>query len=246
MGIFDGKGVIVTGASSGIGKAIAFRFATEGAFVALVARNEEKLRENVEKIEQVGGKAIFYTADVRDFDRAQEIVKDFHKKAGSIDVLVNNAGATRDKFLIQMKEKDFTDIIDINLKGTFNFSKAVSRIMLRQKGGVIINISSVVGITGNPGQSNYAASKAGIIAFTKSLAKELGSRNIRVVAVAPGFVETAMTSGLPEEVKDTYLQSIALRRFGTPEDIANVVNFLASPDAGYITGQVIVVDGGMI
>lgn len=246
MGIFDGKSVIVTGASSGIGKAIAFKFAVEGAFVALVARSEEKLRENVEKIEQAGGKAVFYTADVRDFERVQEIIKDFHKKAGGIDILVNNAGATRDKFLIQMKEEDFAEIIDINLKGTFNFSKAVSRIMLRQKSGVIINISSVVGITGNPGQANYAASKAGIIAFTKSLAKELGSRNIRVVAVAPGFVETAMTSGLPEEVKETYLQSIALRRFGTPEDIANVVNFLASPDAGYITGQVIVVDGGMI
>ncbi len=246
MGIFDGKNVIVTGASSGIGKAIAFKFATEGAFVALVSRSEEKLRENVENIKQAGGKAVFYTADVRDFDRVQEIVKDFHKNVGSIDILVNNAGATRDKFLIQMKEEDFTEIIDINLKGTFNFSKAVSRIMLRQKSGVIINISSVVGITGNPGQANYAASKAGIIAFTKSLAKELGSRNIRVIAVAPGFVETAMTSGLPEEVKETYLQSIAVRRFGTPEDIANVVKFLASPDAGYISGQVIVVDGGMI
>ncbi len=246
MGIFDGKSVIVTGASSGIGKAIAFKFASEGAFVALVARSEEKLRENVEKIKEAGGKAVFYTADVRDFNRVQEIVKDFHKNAGSIDILVNNAGATRDKFLIQMKEADFSEIIDINLKGTFNFSKAVSRIMLRQKNGVIINISSVVGITGNPGQANYAASKAGIIAFTKSLAKELGSRNIRVVAVAPGFVETAMTSGLPDDVRETYLQSIALRRFGTPEDIANVVKFLASPDAGYISGQVIVVDGGMI
>ncbi len=240
------KGVIVTGASSGIGKAIALRFAKEGAFVALVARSEDKLKENVKEIEGLGGKAVYYTADVRDFKRAEEIVKDFHQKAGRIDVLVNNAGATRDKFLIQMKEEDFSEIVDINLKGTFNFSRAVSRIMLRQKGGVIINISSVVGITGNPGQANYAASKAGIIAFTKSLAKELGSRNIRVVTVAPGFVETKMTESLSEDVKKAYLETIALRRFASPDDIAGVVAFLASDDASYISGQVIVVDGGMI
>jgi len=243
---FKDKSVIVTGASSGIGKAIAMRFAKEGAFVALIARSEDRLKANIEEIEKFGGKAIYYTADVRDLQRAQEIVKDFHQKAGRIDILVNNAGATRDKFLIQMKEEDFAEIVDINLKGTFNFSKAVSRIMLRQKEGVIINISSVVGITGNPGQANYAASKAGIIAFTKSLAKELGSRNIRVVAVAPGFVETRMTEGLPEDVKKAYLETIALRKFGTPEDIAGVVAFLASEDASYISGQVIVVDGGMI
>ncbi len=240
------KNVIVTGASSGIGKAIALKFAKEGANVAIIARSEDKLKNLESEIVESGGKAFVYVADVRDFELAQEIVKDFHKKAGSIDVLVNNAGATRDKFLIQMKEEDFQDIVDINLKGTFNYSKAVSRIMLRQKQGVIINITSVVGITGNPGQSNYAASKAGIIAFTKSLAKELGSRNIRVVAVAPGFVETKMTADLPDEVKSAYLETIALRRFGTPEDIANVVVFLASPAASYITGQVIVVDGGMI
>ncbi len=240
------KNVIVTGASTGIGRAIALKFAKDGASIAIIARSEDKLKSLQDEIEQNGGKAFVYVADVRDFDRAQEVVKDFHTKAGSIDVLVNNAGATRDKFLIQMKEEDFQDIVDINLKGTFNYSKAVSRIMLRQKSGVIINITSVVGITGNPGQSNYAASKAGIIAFTKSLAKELGSRNIRVVAVAPGFVETRMTDGLPEDVKKAYLETIALRRFGTPEDIANVVSFLASPEASYITGQVIVVDGGMI
>ncbi len=240
------KVALITGASRGIGRATAERFARGGYDLALVSRSEEALNRVKEELSGYGVRILVFPADVSDFQRAQEVVETTVKEMGRIDVLVNNAGTTLDKFLLRTTEEDWDRIIDINLKSVFNYSKAASRYMLKQKGGVIINVSSVVGLIGNAGQASYAASKAGIIAFTKSLAKELGSRNIRVVAVAPGFIETDLTSSLPQDIKDYYFQQIALRRFGKPEDVAGVIYFLASEDAAYITGQTIIVDGGMI
>ncbi len=240
------KVALITGASRGIGRATAERFARGGYNLSLVSRSEESLKKVKEELSHYGIDILIFPADVSDFKRAQEIVNETVKEMGRIDVLVNNAGTTLDKFLLRTTEEDWDRIMDINLKSVFNYSKAASRYMLKQKGGVIINVSSVVGLIGNAGQASYAASKAGIIAFTKSLAKELGSRNIRVVAVAPGFIETDLTRRLPQDIKDYYFQQIALRRFGRPEDVAGVIYFLASDDAAYITGQTIVVDGGMI
>ena len=240
------KVALITGASRGIGKATAEKFARNGYNLALVSRSKESLEKVKEEIGGTGSEILIFPADVSDFERAQEIVKEVHDHFGRIDVLVNNAGTTLDKFLLRTSESDWDTIININLKSVFNYSKAVSRIMLKQKHGVIVNVSSVVGLIGNAGQASYAASKAGIIGFTKSLAKELGSRNIRVVAVAPGFIETALTESLPQEVKRAYLEQIALRRFGKPEDVANLIYFLASDEASYITGQTFVIDGGMI
>ncbi len=240
------KVALITGASRGIGRATAERFAKGGYNLALVSRSEESLKKVKDELSGYGVEILIFPADVSDFRRAQEVVDTTVKELGRIDVLVNNAGTTLDKFLLRTTEEDWDRIIDINLKSVFNYSKAASRYMLKQKGGVIINVSSVVGLIGNAGQASYAASKAGIIAFTKSLAKELGSRNIRVVAVAPGFIETDLTSKLPQDIKDYYFQQIALRRFGKPEDVAGVIYFLASDDAAYITGQTIIVDGGMI
>ncbi len=240
------KVALITGASRGIGRATAERFARGGYNLSLVSRSEESLKKVKEELSRYGIDILTFPADVSDFKRAQEIVNETVKEMGRIDVLVNNAGTTLDKFLLRTTEEDWDRIMDINLKSVFNYSKAASRYMLKQKGGVIINVSSVVGLIGNAGQASYAASKAGIIAFTKSLAKELGSRNIRVVAVAPGFIETDLTRNLPQDIKDYYFQQIALRRFGRPEDVAGVIYFLASDDAAYITGQTIVVDGGMI
>ncbi len=240
------KVALITGASRGIGRATAERFARGGYNLALVSRSEESLNRVKEELSGYGVDILIFPADVSDFKRAQEVVDTTIKEMGRIDVLVNNAGTTLDKFLLRTTEEDWDRIIDINLKSVFNYSKAASRYMLKQKSGVIINVSSVVGLIGNAGQASYAASKAGIIAFTKSLAKELGSRNIRVVAVAPGFIETDLTSNLPQDIKDYYFQQIALRRFGKPEDVAGVIYFLASEDANYITGQTIIVDGGMI
>ena len=240
------KVALITGASRGIGKATAEKFARNGYNLALVSRSKESLEKVKEEIGGTGSEILIFPADVSDFERAQEIVKEVHDHFGRIDVLVNNAGTTLDKFLLRTSESDWDTIININLKSVFNYSKAVSRIMLKQKYGVIVNVSSVVGLIGNAGQASYAASKAGIIGFTKSLAKELGSRNIRVVAVAPGFIETALTESLPQEVKRAYLEQIALRRFGKPEDVANLIYFLASDEASYITGQTFVIDGGMI
>ncbi len=240
------KVALITGASRGIGKATAEKFARNGYNLALVSRSRESLEKVREELQETGSEILIFPADVSDFNRAQEIVKDVHDHFGRIDVLVNNAGTTLDKFLLRTSESDWDTIININLKSVFNYSKPVSKIMLKQKHGVIINVSSVVGIIGNAGQASYAASKAGILAFTKSLAKELGSRNIRVVAVAPGFIETALTEKLPEDVKKYYLDQIALKRFGKPEDVANLIYFLASDEASYISGQTFIIDGGMI
>lgn len=242
----EGKTALVTGASRGIGRQIAVTLAKKGAAVIVNYNgSRERAEEVVKEITDNGGKAAAYGCDVSDFAKAEEMIKTVIKEYGTIDILVNNAGVTRDNLLMKMSEEDFDKVIATNLKGAFNCIKHVSRQMLRQKSGRIISISSVVGIAGNPGQANYAASKAGIIGMTKSVAKELGSRGITVNAVAPGYVETEMTEGLSDELKVKMVENIALKRAGKPEDIANAVAFLASEEASYITGQVLSLDGGM-
>lgn len=238
---------IVTGASRGIGLKIAEYLARDGYNVLLIARNEERLKENADKIaSRYNVETMYFVMDLslkEDFDNLSQFIRENIK---SISVLVNNAGITKDTLFMRMKEKDYRSVIEVNLLGVFNMTSIVLPYMLKERKGVIVNISSVVGITGNAGQTNYAASKAGIIGFTKSLAKEVGARGIRVVAVAPGFIETDMTSSLSDRIKEEYLSRIPLRRFGKPEDVAEVVSFLCRDAASYITGQVIVVDGGMI
>lgn len=242
----EGKIALVTGASRGIGRQVALTLAKKGAMVIVNYNGSQARAEDVEKeIVAEGGKAVVYGCDVSDFAKAEDMIKSIIKEYGSIDILVNNAGVTRDNLLMKMSEEDFDKVISTNLKGAFNCIKHVSRQMLRQKSGRIVSISSVVGIAGNAGQANYAASKAGIIGLTKSAAKELGSRGITVNAIAPGYVETEMTEVLSEELKEKMVENIALRRAGKPEDIANAVAFLVSEEASYITGQVISVDGGM-
>ncbi len=246
MDRLKGMNVVITGAARGIGRVIALLFAEYGANIAFTGR---KIDDNFTSLEQelkdFGVKVKSYVSDASDFEAAQntaaEIVKDF----GSIDVLINNAGITRDNLLMRMSEKDWDDIMNVNLKSVFNWTKAVIRPMMKARKGSIINMSSVVGTGGNAGQANYAASKAGIIGFTKSIAKELGSRNIRCNAIAPGFIETEMTKELPEKVINEWLAKIPLKRTGTPEDVANACLFLASDLSSYITGQVLTVDGGM-
>jgi len=240
------KVALVTGAGQGIGKEIALLFAREGAQIALCDVNPESLALARQEISAQGREALDIVADVTDFAQVEEMVNKILDKFKRIDILVNNAGITRDNLLLRLADSDWDAVLKVNLKGAFNCTKAVSRVMLKQHCGKIVNIASIIGIIGNPGQANYAASKAGLIALTKTTAKELASRNITVNAVAPGFIQTAMTDKLPEEIKKKMLAAIPLARLGKPQDIANVCLFLASDDAQYITGQTIVVDGGMV
>ena len=241
------KIAFVTGATRGIGKSIALKLASCGYDIAINYRTEnDDLTELLNEIKGFNVRCIAVCGDVSDFEACTNMIKQIISEFEKIDVLVNNAGITRDMLLMRMKESDFTDVIDVNLVGTFNITKNVIPYMMKQKNGRIINISSVVGITGNAGQTNYSASKAGIIGFTKSLAKEVGSRNILVNAVAPGFIQTDMTNILKDEIKQELIKNIPLKRFGNATDVANVVKFLASEESSYITGQVINIDGGMV
>jgi len=237
---------IITGGARGIGKTIAFKYAEEGADIVIFDLLREDGEKTVKEIEEKGRKAIFYPLDITNFGKVEGAIKDVEKKFSKIDILVNNAGVTRDTLLLRMEENDFDFVIKVNLKGTFVCTKAVIRVMMKKRYGRIINMSSVVGIMGNAGQANYSASKAGIIGLTKSVAKEVGKRNITVNAIAPGFIETPMTEKLSDEVKKAYFDAIPLARFGKTDDVANLALFLASDEANYITGQVIQVDGGLL
>ena len=240
------KIALITGAGRGIGRAIAIALAKEGAEVVINYNgSEERAKEVKQTIEEIGGKASMYKCNVSDFTACEAMIKDIVKEYGHLDILVNNAGITKDGLIMKMKEEDFDSVLNVNLKGTFNTIRHSARQMLKQRSGKIINISSVSGILGNVGQANYAASKAGVIGLTKTMARELGSRGITVNAIAPGFVDTEMTGVLSEEIRENACKQIILGRFGKPEDIANTAVFLASDKADYITGQVISVDGGM-
>jgi len=246
MKLLQGKTALITGAARGIGKGIALKFAEAGANIAFSdIRYDESAQELENAIKALGVNAKGYASDAGSFEDSDKLINDVMNDFGAIDILVNNAGITRDTLLMRMTEADWDIVIRVNLKSIFNMTKAVQRVMLKQRFGSIINMSSVVGLGGNAGQSNYAASKAGLIGFTKSIAQELGSRNIRCNAIAPGFIETDMTAKLPQEVREEWIKTIPLRRAGTPEDVANVALYLASDLSSYITGQVISVCGGM-
>lgn len=246
MGLLTGKTALVTGATRGIGRAIALRFASEGADLAFTYRSQhEAARTLVEEIEAMGVRAKAYTSDAADFAQAHEVVEDVKATFGRIDILVNNAGITKDGLMMRMDEAQWDAVIDTNLKSAFNFIHACTPIMARQRGGSMINMSSVVGVSGNAGQCNYSASKAGLIGLTKSIAKEMGPRGIRANCIAPGFIGTDMTEALPENIRQEWEKQIPLRRAGKPEDVAGVALFLASDMSVYVTGQVINCCGGM-
>lgn len=246
MGQFDGKVALVTGAARGIGQAIALKLAAGGADLALCDLNAEWLEETAGKVKELGRRAECYSVDVSSAEGVDVCVKQIEKDFGKIDILVNNAGITKDGLLMRMSEADWDAVMNVNLKGVFLFTKAAMRGMMKQRSGSIVNIASIIGLIGNPGQANYAASKGAVIAFTKTVAKELSSRNIRCNAVAPGFIRTKMTDALSEEVQQKMLANIPLGRFGAPEDVADVVAFLAGDASGYVTGQVISTCGGMV
>jgi len=243
--ILKGKAALITGSARGIGRDIAFSFAKEGANIIICDVNEDLARKTKEEIESCGVKALTFSVDVTDFAQVEEMINKILDKFGKIDILVNNAGITKDGLLVRMKEDDWDAVLKVNLKGTFICTKIASKAMIKQRSGKIISIASIIGIMGNVGQANYAASKAGIIGFTKSVARELASRNITVNAVAPGYIQTEMTAKLSDTVREEILKNIPLNKLGVPEDVARACLFLASSDADYITGQTILVDGGM-
>ena len=246
MKLLAGKVALITGASRGIGKAIALLFAQQGATVALTyLTSSESTKQIVKEIEGYGVQVKAYASNAASFDEAHQVVEDVVKEFGRVDILVNNAGITKDNLMMRMSEAQWDEVININLKSAFNYTHAVMPIMARQRSGSIINLSSVVGVSGNAGQSNYAASKAGMIGLAKSIAKEMGPRGIRANCIAPGFITTDMTASLPEEVCDAWYRSIPLRRGGTPEEVANVALFLASDLSSYVSGQVIQCCGAM-
>ena len=250
MGLLTGKTALITGAARGIGKAIALKYASEGANIAftdLVLNDDMKagLEATRQEIEALGVKCLAYAGNAADFAETEAVVKQIHADFGSIDILVNNAGITKDGLMLRMSEAQWDAVLNVNLKSAFNFIHACAPITLRQRGGSIINMSSVVGVHGNAGQCNYSASKAGMIGLAKSIAQELGPKGVRANAVAPGFIETAMTAQLPEDIRKDWMKKIPLRRGGQVEDIANVCLFLASDMSSYVTGQVIQIDGGM-
>lgn len=246
MKLLEGKTAVITGAARGIGKALALRFASEGANIAFTDLViDENGKQTEEEIAAYGVKVKGYASNAADFEQTKEVVNEIVKDFGRIDILVNNAGITKDGLMLRMTEAQWDAVIAVNLKSAFNFIHAVLPVMMKQRSGSIINMASVVGVHGNAGQSNYAASKAGLIALAKSIAQEVGSRGIRANAIAPGFIETAMTAALPDNIREEWVNKIPLRRGGQVEDIANVATFLASDMSGYVTGQVIQVDGGM-
>jgi 3-oxoacyl-[acyl-carrier protein] reductase len=241
----EGKKAVVTGGGRGIGRCIALALATGGADVVVLDMDEAGAIETAGLIEEIGRRSLALAVDVSCLSAVEEVINKILDLWGSIDIVVNNAGITRDNLLMRMKEDEWDSVIAVNLKGSFNLCKAVARSMMKQRSGCIINIASIVGMMGNAGQVNYSASKGGLIALTKSLAKEMASRGIRVNAVAPGFIATEMTDKIPEKIREEMVKAIPLGRMGEPDDVAAVVSFLVSPAAGYITGQVVVVDGGM-
>lgn len=246
MKLLEGKVALITGAARGIGKALALRFAAEGATIAFSdLKYDENMEATEKEIQALGVQAKGFASNAASLADSEKLAEDVVAHFGRIDILVNNAGITRDNLLMRMTEQDWDLVINVNLKSAFNLTKAVQRTMIKQRSGAIINMSSVVGVNGNAGQSNYSASKAGMIGFTKSMAQELGSRNVRCNAIAPGFIETEMTHKLPDDVRTQWISTIPLRRSGKPEDVADVAVFLASDLSAYVTGQVISVCGGM-